>query len=91
MKGRTLPLLLLLPPPLPPPPRRVPVKLPDFWQEDPETWFQMAEAQFRRGGFLDSRAKADGLCYYHAKYAERANKCCPPCSWAGNETAGGGN
>jgi len=40
-------------------PRRVPVKLPEFWQEDPETWFDAAEAQFRRGGVTDSRAKAD--------------------------------
>jgi len=40
-------------------PRRVPVKLPEFWQDDPETWFDTAEAQFRRGGVTDSRAKAD--------------------------------
>jgi len=45
----------------PPPPRRAPIKLPEFWQEDPETWFDAAEAQFRRGGVTDSRAKADYL------------------------------
>jgi len=42
-------------------PRRVPVKLPEFWQDDPETWFERAEAQFRRGGVHDGRTKADFL------------------------------
>jgi hypothetical protein len=34
---------------------------------------------------------AGGLCYYHATYAERAHKCRPPCSWAGNAPAAGTN
>jgi len=41
--------------------RKPPVKLPDFWIEEPELWFEQAEAQFRRGGVLDSRTRADFL------------------------------
>lgn len=41
--------------------RKMTVKLPEFWQEEPEMWFETAEAQFHRGGVLDSRAKTDYL------------------------------
>lgn len=42
-------------------PRRTPVKLPEFWQDEPVIWFEQAEAQFRRGGVTDERSMADHL------------------------------
>ena len=36
------------------------VKLPEFWQQDPEPWFQHVEAQFRLRGIT-----ADETRYYH--------------------------
>jgi len=41
--------------------KKPPVKLPEFWTEEPELWFEQAEAQFRRGGVLDGRTRADFL------------------------------
>ena len=36
-----------------------------------------------------SRPRTDGLCWYHARFAEKANRCQKPCSWsAGNGLAG---
>ena len=40
---------------------RVPVKLADFWLEEPDLWFVQTEAQFRRGHVFSTRAKADYL------------------------------
>ncbi len=34
-----------------------------------------------------STSPSDGLCYYHASYAENAHRCRPPCSWQGNGQA----
>ena len=42
-------------------PRAVPVKLAEFWQEEPALWFTQAEAQFRRGHVTDGRLQADYL------------------------------
>ena len=42
-------------------PRAVPVKLAEFWQEEPALWFTQAEAQFRRGLITDGRLQADYL------------------------------
>ena len=42
-------------------PRAVPVKLPEFWVDEPELWFTQAEAQFRRGRVLDGCLRADYL------------------------------
>lgn len=36
----------------------------------------------------DSRHQEEGLCWYHARFAERARKCLSPCSWTGNAPAG---
>lgn len=33
----------------------------------------------------------DALCFYHRRFAERAHRCRPPCSWTGNAPAVGGN
>ena len=27
-------------------------------------------------------------CFYHKRFGDKAHKCCPPCSYQGNETAG---
>ena len=36
-----------------------------------------------------SRPRTDGLCWYHARFAEKTNRCQKPCSWsAGNGLAG---
>ena len=32
-----------------------------------------------------------GLCFFHHRFAERANRCQPPCSWTGNELAASDN
>jgi hypothetical protein len=37
------------------------LKLVDFWQDDPDLWFERAEAQFRRANVHDDRSKADCL------------------------------
>jgi len=29
------------------------------------------------------------MCYYHARFADKANKCEPPCAWPGNSNGGG--
>ena len=42
-------------------PCRTPVKLPEFWQDEPVIWFEQAEAQFCRGGVKDKLSKADHL------------------------------
>jgi hypothetical protein len=34
---------------------------------------------------------ADGLCFYHANFAEKAHKCKPGCTWSGNAPAAGSN
>jgi hypothetical protein len=34
---------------------------------------------------------SDGLCYYHANFADRAHHCRPPCTWQGNAVAAGSN
>ena len=39
----------------------MPVKLPEFWQDEPVIWFEQAEAQFRWGGVKDERSMADCL------------------------------
>ena len=31
------------------------------------------------------------MCYYHARWAEKAIRCTPPCSWSGNGVGGGRN
>jgi len=31
------------------------------------------------------------MCFYHARFADKANKCEPPCSWPGNSNGGGRN
>jgi hypothetical protein len=33
----------------------------------------------------------DGLCFYHHRFAERAHKCTPPCTWQENQPAAGSN
>jgi len=45
--------------PLRPQPNQV--KLPDLWENEPQLWFERAEAQFRRCGVTDSRQQADIL------------------------------
>ena len=41
--------------------RAVPVKLAEFWQEEPALWFTQAEAQFLHGHVLDGRLQANYL------------------------------
>jgi len=36
-------------------------------------------------------ATPGGLCWFHAKWADKANQCKPPCSWPGNSNGGGRN
>jgi hypothetical protein len=47
----------------------------------------------RSGGSRRRQTPAadDGLCYYHANYADRAHKCRAPCTWTGNAPAAGTN
>jgi hypothetical protein len=46
----------------------------------------------RRGRTATPRPPAaDGLCFYHGNFAEKAHRCQAPCSWAGNAPAAGGN
>lgn len=33
----------------------------------------------------------DGLCFFHGRFGDKAHKCEPPCTWAGNAMATGGN
>lgn len=42
-------------------PRPTPVKLSEFWIDEPELWFELTEAQFRRGHVFDGRHRADHL------------------------------
>ena len=42
-------------------PCAVPVRLAEFWQEEPALWFIQAEVQFRRGHVLDGRLQTDYL------------------------------
>ena len=40
----------------------------------------------------NSRSATPGRsCFYHARWAEKANKCEPPCNWSGNGAGGGRN
>jgi len=39
----------------------------------------------------DATPGPDGLCFYHSKFKSKAHRCQPPCSWAENGAAGGGN
>jgi hypothetical protein len=34
---------------------------------------------------------SEGLCFYHANFAEKAHKCKPGCTWSGNAPAAGSN
>ena len=36
-----------------------------------------------------SRRPASTLCWYHRSHGENALNCCQPCSWSGNQLAGG--
>jgi hypothetical protein len=36
-------------------------------------------------------ATPGGLCWFHAKWADKAIQCKPPCSWSGNSNGGGRN
>ena len=50
---------------------------------------QPALPRLRRHTPSPSRPRTDGLCWYHARFAEKANRCQKPCSWsAGNGLAG---
>ncbi len=33
----------------------------------------------------------NGLCFFHFKFGEKAHRCEPPCTWAGNDQAAGDN
>ena len=35
-----------------------------------------------------SSQNQEKLCFYHKRFGDKAYKCCPPCSYQGNETAG---
>jgi hypothetical protein len=36
-------------------------------------------------------ATPGAMCWFHAKWADKANQCKPPCSWPGNSNGGGRN
>jgi hypothetical protein len=42
-----------------------------------------------RGGGRRPRTSTPGpgLCFYHRRFAEKAHRCEPPCTWAGNAPA----
>jgi len=50
-----------------------------------------------RSGRRDKRSgtpgpsKRGGLCHYHQRWGADAHRCLPPCAWAGNAPAAGGN
>ena len=41
--------------------KKVSVKLPDFWTEDPDLWFLHAEAAFRNAQITQSKTKFDHI------------------------------
>ena len=37
------------------------------------------------------KPRRNGLCFFPFKLGEKANRCEPPCTWAGNDQAAGDN
>ena len=35
-----------------------------------------------------SSRNQEKLCFYHKRFGDKVYKCCPPCSYQGNQTAG---
>jgi hypothetical protein len=59
--------------------------------KSPERGRRQSKSPSKSGRSRRQTPAAEGLCFYHANYGERAHKCKPGCTWTGNGPAAGAN